>query len=199
MRLRIVEPMRMLMIALVLCLSGPAFAVEPDEVLEDPVLEERAREISKELRCLVCQNQDIDSSNAGLAKDLRVLVRERLVAGDSDEEVIAFVLEDFGIPAAKIDTGVGSSFESAGTTFTSWGLTCNGAFWYKQPREKVLAILLSMCHSTLVITDKIELHVLSKTSQKTLAKARVKVRAKARQAPLWPKRKLRSLKMNKNN
>ena len=64
-----------------LILPVPAFAVQPDEVLKDPALEARAREISKELRCLVCQNQSIDDSNAPLARDLRVLVRERLVAG----------------------------------------------------------------------------------------------------------------------
>ncbi|MEP4421390.1 MAG: cytochrome c-type biogenesis protein CcmH, partial [Nitratireductor sp.] len=65
----------------------PGLAVEPDEVLDDPALEERARGLSANLRCLVCQNQSIDDSNAELARDLRVLVRERLVAGDSDEEV----------------------------------------------------------------------------------------------------------------
>ena len=63
----------------------PAFAVEPDEILSDPALEERARAISKNLRCLVCQNENIDSSHATLARDLRILVRERLVAGDSDQ------------------------------------------------------------------------------------------------------------------
>lgn len=73
-----------------------AGAVEPDEMLDDPALEARAREISKELRCVVCQNQDIDSSNAGVARDLRLLVRERLVAGDSDAEVLAFVQARYG-------------------------------------------------------------------------------------------------------
>ena len=75
---------------------GPALAVEPQEMLDDPVLEQRAREISKELRCLVCQNQSIDDSDAGLARDLRVLVRERLVAGDSDEETIDYVVARYG-------------------------------------------------------------------------------------------------------
>jgi cytochrome c-type biogenesis protein CcmH len=75
---------------------GPADAVEPEEMLDDPVLEERAREISKELRCLVCQNQSIDDSNAGLARDLRVLVRERLTAGDSDEEVMSYIVDRYG-------------------------------------------------------------------------------------------------------
>ncbi|MFD1343616.1 cytochrome c-type biogenesis protein [Litorisediminicola beolgyonensis] len=73
-----------------------AHAVLPDEVLDDPALEARARELSKGLRCLVCQNESIDESNASLARDLRILVRERLVAGDSDAEVIDFVVERYG-------------------------------------------------------------------------------------------------------
>lgn len=83
-------------IALAATLSLPAFAVMPDEKLADPVMEARAREISKELRCLVCQNQSIDDSNADLARDLRVLVRERLVAGDSNEQVLAYVHDRYG-------------------------------------------------------------------------------------------------------
>jgi len=73
-----------------------AFAVEPDEILDDPVLEARAREVSQELRCVVCQNQDIDSSNAGVARDLRLLVRERLKNGDTNNEVLAFVQARYG-------------------------------------------------------------------------------------------------------
>ncbi|WP_404422520.1 cytochrome c-type biogenesis protein [Thalassospira australica] len=76
--------------------AGPAFAVNPDEMLADPKLEERAREISQELRCLVCQNQSIDDSDADLARDLRILVRERLVVGDTDEEVIEYIVERYG-------------------------------------------------------------------------------------------------------
>ncbi len=76
--------------------TAPAWAVNPDEVLSDPLLEKRAREISKGLRCLVCQNQSIDDSDAGLAKDLRVLVRERLVAGDSDSTVLEYVVSRYG-------------------------------------------------------------------------------------------------------
>ncbi len=79
-----------------LALAGAAFAVEPDEILEDPVLEERARELSKGIRCLVCRNESIDESNAELAKDLRILVRERLLEGDSDEDVIDFLVSRFG-------------------------------------------------------------------------------------------------------
>ena len=76
--------------------AGPAGAVQPDEVLADPALEARARDISKGLRCLVCQNQSIDDSNAPLARDLRVLVRERLSTGDSDREVLDFVVRRYG-------------------------------------------------------------------------------------------------------
>ncbi|WP_375262416.1 cytochrome c-type biogenesis protein CcmH [Palleronia sp.] len=77
-------------------LAGPAFAVQPDEVLDDPVLEERARELSQGLRCLVCRNENIDESNADLARDLRLAVRERLVAGDTNDEVIAYLVDRYG-------------------------------------------------------------------------------------------------------
>jgi len=85
-----------LIFALFLVCGRPAAAVEPDEILDDPVLEQRARDISAQLRCVVCQNQSIDSSDAPLAKDLRILVRERLVAGDTDEEVLAFITQRYG-------------------------------------------------------------------------------------------------------
>ncbi|MCJ2049712.1 cytochrome c-type biogenesis protein [Methylobacterium sp. J-070] len=74
----------------------PACAVQPDEVLRDPALEHRAREISSELRCLVCQNQSIDDSDAPLAKDLRLIVRERLQKGDSDPAVLNYVVDRYG-------------------------------------------------------------------------------------------------------
>ncbi len=83
-------------IFLILAGLGGAFAVMPDEILTDANLEARARVISKELRCMVCQNQSIDDSEAPLAKDLRVLVRERLVAGDSDGAVLDFVEQRYG-------------------------------------------------------------------------------------------------------
>ncbi|KNX42781.1 Cytochrome c-type biogenesis protein CcmH precursor [Roseovarius tolerans] len=82
---------------LALCvIAAPVFAVQPDEILDDPALEERARDISAGLRCLVCRNESIDDSNAELARDLRLLVRERLVAGDSNEEVVDFVVDRYG-------------------------------------------------------------------------------------------------------
>lgn len=81
---------------LALAALGPARAVQPDEMLDDPVLEQRARELSQEIRCLVCQNESIDTSNAELARDLRLLVRERLVAGDSDQEVLDYLVDRYG-------------------------------------------------------------------------------------------------------
>ncbi len=93
--------MRILLLLLALLMTPlaatlPAQAVNPSEMLEDPTLEKRAREISKELRCLVCQNESIDDSDAQLARDLRVLVRERLADGSSDQEVIDYVVSRYG-------------------------------------------------------------------------------------------------------
>ena len=77
-------------------LASPAFAVQPDELLPDPALEARAREISQNLRCPVCQGENIDDSNATISRDLRILVRERLVAGDSNDQVIDFIVDRYG-------------------------------------------------------------------------------------------------------
>ncbi len=77
-------------------LAAPALAVQPDEVLDDPVLEQRARNLSAQMRCMVCQNQSIDDSDAPLAKDLRVLIRERLVAGDSNQQVVDYLVSRYG-------------------------------------------------------------------------------------------------------
>lgn len=88
---------RAALIALVLTLLSPAaLAVTPDEMLKDPVLEARARHLSQELRCMVCQNQSIDDSEAPLAHDLRVLVRDRLKAGDSNQQVLNFLVARYG-------------------------------------------------------------------------------------------------------
>ena len=92
-----------------LVIASAAWAVEPDEVLDDPVLEQRARELSKGLRCLVCRNESIDESNADLARDLRVLVRERLVAGDTDDEVLDFLVERYGEYVLLSPRATGSS------------------------------------------------------------------------------------------
>lgn len=95
--MRIGKRLSLLVVGLSLIFSGSAaLAVNPDEVLADPQLEQRARQISAELRCMVCQNESIDDSNAELARDLRVLVRERLTSGDSDTQVMDFVVARYG-------------------------------------------------------------------------------------------------------
>ena len=81
---------------LVLLFAAPLRAIQPDEILSDPVLEGRARALSADLRCLVCQNQSIDDSNAPLARDLRILLRERLKAGDSDSQAVDFIVARYG-------------------------------------------------------------------------------------------------------
>ncbi len=87
--------MRAVLLALLL-VASPAFAVQPDEMLQDPGLEARARAISQNLRCPVCQGEDIDDSNAPISRDLRLAVRERLVAGDSDAQVVDYVVARYG-------------------------------------------------------------------------------------------------------
>jgi cytochrome c-type biogenesis protein CcmH len=88
----------LLFVVAVLALAGtaPAWAVQPDEIMSNPALETRARDLSRELRCMVCQNQSIDDSDAPLARDLRLLVRERIAAGDSDGQVIDFLVARYG-------------------------------------------------------------------------------------------------------
>lgn len=86
----------LLSLFIVLAVAASALAVEPDEVLKDPALEARARALSQTLRCMVCQNESIDESNAPLARDLRLLVRERLQKGDSDTEVREFLVARYG-------------------------------------------------------------------------------------------------------
>jgi cytochrome c-type biogenesis protein CcmH len=81
---------------LAVAISSPAFAVQPDEIMSDPAKESRARDLSRELRCMVCQNQSIDDSEAPLARDLRLLVRERIAAGDSDAQVMDFLVARYG-------------------------------------------------------------------------------------------------------
>lgn len=102
---------RLALIATLFALLAPsvAFAVQPDEMLKNPVLEARARHLSEELRCMVCQNQSIDDSEAPLARDLRLLVRQRLEAGDSDRQVLDFLVARYGDfvllrPPVKLDT-----------------------------------------------------------------------------------------------
>lgn len=88
--------LRCLVFALALLPAGPVLGVEPDEMLDDAVLEQRARDLSAEIRCVVCQNESIDSSNAEIARELRLLVRDRLVAGDSDQQVLDYLVARYG-------------------------------------------------------------------------------------------------------
>ncbi|MFN3938263.1 MAG: cytochrome c-type biogenesis protein CcmH [Gemmobacter sp.] len=120
---------------LVLVLAVPAHAVQPDEILDDPALEARARELSRDLRCLVCRNESIDDSNAPLARDLRILVRERLVAGDSDAEVMAFVVDRYGEYVLLRPTATGGNLVLwlAGPVLLAAGL--GGAFLYLRRRR----------------------------------------------------------------
>ena len=87
--------MRALLFALLL-IAAPALAVQPDEMLADPVLEARAREITAGLRCVVCRNESVDDSNADIARDIRLMVRERLVAGDTDPQAVQYMVDRFG-------------------------------------------------------------------------------------------------------
>lgn len=88
--------LRWILIAVALSIGAPSLAVQPDEILPDPALEQRARNLSQGLRCLVCRNENIDESHADLARDLRLLVRERLSAGDSDAQVIDYIVDRYG-------------------------------------------------------------------------------------------------------
>lgn len=122
-----------------LALALPAAAVQPDEVLDDPALEDRARVISKDLRCLVCRNESIDESNADLARDLRLLVRERLVAGDSNQEVVEFVVDRYGeyVLLRPTTTGANLFLWAAGPLML---LLAGGMAWaYLRGRERAPA------------------------------------------------------------
>jgi len=88
--------MRRILFILAVCFASVTFAVEPREMMEDPALEARAREVSKALRCVVCQNETIDESNAELARDMRLMVRHRIASGDSNQEVLNYMVERYG-------------------------------------------------------------------------------------------------------
>ena len=102
--------MKYLIVVICMLLALPLGAVQPDEVLDDPVLEQRARDLSKGLRCLVCQNESIDESDASLARDLRILLRERLVQGDTDEQAITFIVDRYGEYVLLRPTVTGSNW-----------------------------------------------------------------------------------------
>lgn len=125
------------LLILLLIVSTPLWAVEPDEILDDPVLETRARLISKNLRCLVCRNESIDESNAGIARDLRLLVRERLEAGDSNVEVVDFIVDRYGeYVLLKPQTG-GSNLVlwAAGPVMLILGLGLSGTYLRRRSKR----------------------------------------------------------------
>jgi len=138
--------MRYALALLVSLLGGPAMAVLPHEMLADPALEARARVLGQELRCLVCQNQPIDDSNAPLAADLRRLVRERIAKGDSNEAVLAYVTQRYGDyvllkPPVRVDT-----YALWYGPFAVLALAATGAFVYlrrRRPAAQVAAVPLS--------------------------------------------------------
>jgi cytochrome c-type biogenesis protein CcmH len=133
---RLFRPARMAALCLAV-LASPLAAVEPAEMLTDPVLESRARSLSTGLRCLVCRNQSIDDSNSDLARDLRLILRERLVAGDTDEEAVAYLVGRYGnfillkppfmLSTALLWIGPAALLLAAGLGF--------GALWRRQPAQ----------------------------------------------------------------
>ena len=129
--------MRILLLAAALASASPALAVQPDEILADPALEARAREISRDLRCLVCRNESIDESNAELARDLRLLVRERLLDGDSNTEVLEFVVDRYGeyVLLRPLATGSNLVLWVAGPAMLLLGLGLAGAYLRRRKLE----------------------------------------------------------------
>lgn len=130
--------MRRLTLALALVLAPfAAWAISPDELLPDPADEARARAISAELRCVVCQSESIDESNAEIAKDLRKLVRERIVAGDSDDEVLDFVVDRYGefVLFRPPLTAANAPLWFAGPVLLIFGLAVATAFVRRRARE----------------------------------------------------------------
>ena len=133
------------LLALLLAFATPVQAVQPDEILADPVLEQRARDISQGLRCLVCRNESIDESNAELARDLRLLVRERLVAGDSNAEVLDFVVGRFGeyVLLKPLTGGANWLLWGAGPAMLLVGLGVGLAFLRRRDQDSDPAGLLN--------------------------------------------------------
>lgn len=127
--------MKRLILTLAL-IASPVWAVQPDEILSDPVLEARAREVSKDLRCLVCRNENIDDSNADLARDLRLLVRERIVAGDSNDEVKQYLVDRYGeyVLLKPLTGGVNGVLWAAGPAMLLLALGIGGL--YLRRRQK---------------------------------------------------------------
>ena len=133
--------LRPLLLAAAVLMAAPAGAVQPDEVLADPALESRAREISRDLRCLVCRNESIDESNAELARDLRLLVRERLLEGDSNTEVLEFVVDRYGeyVLLRPLPTGSNLLLWIAGPAMLVVGVGLAGLYLRRRRMEPAAA------------------------------------------------------------
>lgn len=127
------------LLVILLLLPTTLWAVQPDEVMADPVMEERAREISKGLRCPVCQNESIDESHANIARDLRLLVRDRLRAGDSDAEVVDFVVARYGEFVLLRPTMGGSNWLLWAAGPLMLLLALGAGFWYLRGRTTAAA------------------------------------------------------------
>ncbi|WP_370268671.1 cytochrome c-type biogenesis protein CcmH [Nioella sp.] len=123
---------------ILLLVASPLWAVQPDEILPDPAMEARARDISAGLRCLVCRNESIDESNAELARDLRLLVRERLLEGDSNDEVVAYIVDRYGEYVLLRPTLTGSNLLLwlAGPAMALLGLGVAVAYLRRQSRRR---------------------------------------------------------------
>ena len=123
---------------ILLLVASPLWAVQPDEILPDPAMEARARDISAGLRCLVCRNESIDESNAELARDLRLLVRERLLEGDSNDEVVAYIVDRYGEYVLLRPTLTGSNLMLwlAGPAMALLGLGVAVAYLRRQSRRR---------------------------------------------------------------
>ena len=123
---------------ILLLVASPLWAVQPDEILPDPAMEARARDISAGLRCLVCRNESIDESNAELARDLRLLVRERLLEGDSNDEVVAYIVDRYGEYVLLRPTLTGSNLLLwlAGAAMALLGLGVAVAYLRRQSRRR---------------------------------------------------------------
>ncbi|WP_289043758.1 cytochrome c-type biogenesis protein [uncultured Aliiroseovarius sp.] len=140
--------MKRLILSSLLAMSlsmSPALAVNPDEVLGDPALEQRARDISIDLRCVVCRGENIDESNAPIARDLRLLVRERLVEGDSNDEVVDFVVERYGeyVLMKPNTSGANVILWAAGPVLFIVALIAGGLYLRRRSQAKETAVALS--------------------------------------------------------
>jgi len=123
--------MKKLILLLALLLASPVWAVQPDEVLKDPVLEARARALSQDLRCVVCRGENIDESNAGIARDIRILLRERLTAGDTDQQILDFMVSRYGEYVLMRPTTKGA----------------NIMLWFAAPLMLLVALMIALVYA----------------------------------------------------